>query len=93
MAVPRAPKLGIFMHSTKPKFARSVCLSWCRIEMFSSNNHGTGGWLAEHFIGYSRLFLICYAHLSVVCDNKSIDIHLFHGLSYQLTVVCVSYDD
>ena len=48
-------------------------LSWCKIERFTFTNKMTGGWLAEHYLGYSLLLLYWYQHIPTLCLGKLVD--------------------
>ena len=50
-------------------------LSWCNVEMLTGTKFGTGGWVAETYLGYARLLPIIYWSISSICDSQSIDIH------------------
>ena len=46
-------------------------LYWCCLTPFTSGDKITGGWVAEHFLGYSRLLPIWYSLLESWTDFNS----------------------
>ena len=57
----------------KARHISRLNLSWCKIERFTSKKKMTGGWLAEHYLGYSRLLLYWYQHIPTLCAEKLVD--------------------
>ena len=47
-------------------------LSWCKLEKFSDSD-GTGGWVAESYLGYSRLLPVLYGDVNKIVDPNSFD--------------------
>ena len=65
-------------------------LSWCKVEQFSSDKNLTGGWLAENFLGYSRLFPIWYANLGIA-DQEILVATDHYARFIQSAYICICH--
>ena len=64
-------------------------LDWCKVEMLTSNEFGTGGWLADMYLGYARLLPVLYCYISKIYDHQSIDtIPIFRLIIAAYSCVC-----
>lgn len=65
-------------------------LNWCKLDTFTGSTSGTGGWVAESFLGFYRLLPLWYGHIDTICDTTRINIKPLLCL-VQSAYACVSH--
>ena len=88
----RLNKFSSFVNAVNPliKTITKLRLSWCKVDILTGTNFGTGGWVSEMYLGYAQLLPILYCSISSICDSQTIDIQTL----YQLIIAaysCVSH--
>ena len=71
---------------------KDMHLDWCKMEPFiyGKTGVGTGGWVAEQYVEYSRLLLVIYSHVEVLEDHNKIDVTPLRCF-VQSAFLCVCY--
>lgn len=49
-------------------------LNWCNLDNFTGPTNGTGGWVAESYLGFSCLLPLWYGYVHTICDTNCINI-------------------